>query len=143
MLQRTWNFLSHSLSSAVSPSGPRWSSPIADSAPEAHLPHGLASFLRALHLCATREDEDRLVRDHMGSVEARLREADLGSAAMADALVRAVAVHMLGYDVSFVHIYAIQLAQKGNILEKKMGEPKFELSNLSLPHFILTIDQEL
>ena len=33
-----------------------------------------------------------------------------------------MAAHIAGYDVSFAHFHAAQLAQKGTILEKKMGE---------------------
>ena len=45
------------------------------------------------------------------------------TAVVADAMVRAMAAHTLGCadEVRFAHIYALQLAQKGSILEKKMG----------------------
>jgi hypothetical protein len=75
--------------------------------------------------CETAEEEANLISSHMRAVEERLREsADAKTSTVADAMVRAMAAHTLGYaeEVRFAHIYALQLAQKGSILEKKMGE---------------------
>ena len=71
-----------------------------------------------------RAEERELVAAHMRSVEEKLREAaEAKTSVVADAMVRAMAAYTLGYvaEVRFAHIYALQLAQKGSILEKKMG----------------------
>ena len=81
--------------------------------------------MQAIYQCETRFDEERLIRDHLDQVGQKLKNPNVKPAAMADGLVRALACHILGYDVTFIHIYALQLAQKGNILEKKMGTNQY------------------
>ena len=120
VLSKTWNVVSNSLASMMS-AGPKWSVPDAEAGPAAHLPAGLAQFLNALYSCETKDEERELVQKQMDQVHQRLKDSGLKTSAMADAMVRALACHILGYDVKFVHIYALQLAQKGSVLEKKMG----------------------
>ena len=120
MISRTFNYIASSL--PLVNSGPRWSVPDRNAGPCAHLPAGLATFLNSLYQAETRAEERELVAAHMRSVEEKLREtAEAKTSVVADAMVRAMAAHTLGYDVRFAHIYALQLAQKGSILEKKMG----------------------
>lgn len=87
-----------------------------------HLPPILAHFLQTLYLVQTKSEESSIVLAHLKEIQAKLKETDVKPAVMSDALVRAMACHILGYDVKFIQIYALQLAQKGSILEKKMGE---------------------
>ncbi len=67
-------------------------------------------------------EEKELVTSHLSSLSEKLRSGDLRAGVMADVLVRAMVCHVLGYDVQFAHVTAIHLAQKGTILEKKMGQ---------------------
>ncbi len=128
VLNKTFQYVSHSLQASLLHSpGPGWALPEADAAPDAHLPPALAQFLEALHRCRTRQEERALAERHLAQVEARLAAGDAaggggGAAAVADALVRALACHALGIRADFAKIYALQLAQKGSTLEKKMGE---------------------
>lgn len=122
MISRTFNYIASNL--PLVNNGPRWSVPDRNAGPCAHLPSGLATFLNSLYQAETRVEEGELVAAHMRSVEEKLREAaEAKTAVVADAMVRAMAAHTLGYtkEVRFAHIYALQLAQKGSILEKKMG----------------------
>ena len=122
MISRTFNYIASNL--PLVNSGPRWSVPDRNAGPCAHLPAGLATFLNSLYQAETRAEERELVAAHMRSVEEKLREAaEAKTSVVADAMVRAMAAHTLGYvaEVRFAHIYALQLAQKGSILEKKMG----------------------
>ncbi|TRY64310.1 hypothetical protein TCAL_01859 [Tigriopus californicus] len=127
MLNRTWNYLSQSLASSPTFGGypgPRWTLPDNGTDQEDrthHLPPVLAHFLQTLYLVQTKSEESSLVLAHLKEIQAKLKETDVKPAVMADALVRAMACHTLGYDVKFIQIYALQLAQKGSILEKKMG----------------------
>ena len=75
-----------------------------------------------MYNCETRYEEENLVRNHLEQVEQRLKNPSIKPPGVADGLVRVMACHILGYDVSFAHIYALQLAQKGTILDKKMGK---------------------
>eukprot|EP00095_Tigriopus_kingsejongensis_P009284 maker-scaffold175_size286436-snap-gene-1.50 protein:Tk09284 transcript:maker-scaffold175_size286436-snap-gene-1.50-mRNA-1 annotation:"ap-4 complex subunit epsilon-1" len=142
MLNRTWNYLSQSLASSPTFGGypgPRWHLPDGGSDQPAdrsgHLPPALAHFLHVLHLAPTQAEEKSWVEGHLREMEARLKEADVKPPNVADALVRALACHLLGYNVDFMKIYALQLAQKGSILEKKMGYLACTL--------LLTDDEEL
>ena len=123
MISRTFNYIASNL--PLVNSGPRWSVPDRNAGPCAHLPAGLATFLNSLYQAETRAEERELVAAHMRSVEEKLREAaEAKTSVVADAMVRAMAVHSLGgyeREVRFAHIYALQLTQKGSILEKKMG----------------------
>ena len=123
MISRTFNYIASNL--PLANNGPRWSVPDRNAGPVAHLPSGLATFLNSLYQAETRAEERELVTAHMRSVEEKLREAapEAKTSVVADAMVRAMAAHTLGYsrEVLFAHIYALQLAQKGSILEKKMG----------------------
>ena len=122
MISRTFNYIASSL--PLVNNGPRWSVPDRNAGPCAHLPSGLATFLNSLYQAETRAEERELVAAHMRSVEEKLREAaEAKTSVVADAMVRAMAAHTLGYtkEGRFAHIYALQLAQKGSILEKKMG----------------------
>ena len=69
----------------------------------------------------TKDEEASLVQTHLAQIEQKLKEKEVKSHHLADALVRAMACHTLGYDVTFMRLKALELAQKGNVLEKKMG----------------------
>ncbi len=122
-LNKTFQYVAQSLqASLLSTPSPGWGAPDANSAPDAHLSPSLAQFLEALHRCRTRHEERALAEAHLAQVQERLKEGSGATTALvADALVRALACHLVGIQVDFAKIYAIQLAQKGNSLEKKMG----------------------
>ena len=121
MLNRTWNYLSSNLNPS-SPSSPKWNVPDADLGKAAHLPPSLAQFIQAVYQTDTLYEEEKLIRDHFKQVERKLKNPNVKPGEIADGLVRALTCHILGYDVSSINFYALQLAQKGNVLEKKMGE---------------------
>ncbi len=65
-----------------------------------------------------------IARTHLESVESRLRETLSPPAGqVSNALARALAAQLLGHPVGeWARIYALQLAQRGSPVEKKMGE---------------------
>ena len=96
MISRTFNYIASSL--PLVNNGPRWSVPDRNAGPCAHLPSGLATFLNSLYQAETRTEERELVTAHMRSVEEKLREAaEAKTSVVADAMVRAMAAHTLGY----------------------------------------------
>ena len=97
MISRTFNYIASSL--PLVNSGPRWSVPDRNAGPCAHLPTGLATFLNSVYQAETRAEEREIVVAHMRSVEEKLREAapEAKTSVVADAMVRAMAAHTLGF----------------------------------------------
>ncbi len=123
VLTRTASLLAQNIHNfVVGESGPGWAQPELEVEKWAHLSPGLHGFLSALSGCRSHREEESLVRNHLEQVQKALRShGEASPSQVADALVRAMACHILGYPVDFAKIYALQLAQKGNTLEKKMG----------------------
>ena len=115
ILERTWSYLTSS------GSAPKWTIPSNQSTPTSHLPHSLGQFIRAVFEAPTTHHEKQLCKSQLKSVQAKLQEANLKTATLADCMARAMFCSMLGYPVDFAHIYALKLAQKGSITEKKIG----------------------
>ena len=115
MLERTWSFLTSSGTS------PKWTVPSNQSSNTSHLPHGLSQFIKAIFQAPTSEIEADIVRKQLKAVQTKLQEPNLPNQVLSDCTVRSMLCHLLGYSVEFAHIYALQLAQKGSITEKKIG----------------------
>ena len=115
ILERTWSYLTSS------GSAPKWTIPSNQTTPTSHLPHGLGQFIRAVFEAPTANHEKEICKSQLKAVSAKLQEANLKTATLADCMVRAMLCSMLGYPVEFAQIYALKLAQKGSITEKKIG----------------------
>ena len=115
MLERTWSFLTSS------GSAPKWTVPSNQSSSTSHLPHGLSQFMKSVCQAPTSVVEAALVQKQLKAVQTKLQEPNLSNQVLSDCIVRAMLCHILGYSVDFAHIYALQLAQKGSITEKKIG----------------------
>ncbi len=77
--------------------------------------------MKALYDAPTSSSEAEIVRYQLNAIEQKLQEPNLKSTVICDCVVRAMLCHIMGYPVDFAHIYALQLAQKGSITEKKIG----------------------
>ena len=115
ILGRTWSYLTSS------GSGPKWSVPCNQSSSTAHLPHGLAQFMKAVMEAPTSVSEAELVKTQLNAIQMKLQEPNIKTSVLSDCIVRAMLCSILGYSVNFVSINALQLAQKGSITEKKLG----------------------
>ena len=115
MLERTWSFLTSS------GSAPKWTVPSNQSSNTSHLPHGLSQFMKAIFQAPTTGIEAEVVHKQLKAVHSKLQEPNLSNQVLSDCIVRSMLCYILGYPVEFAHIYALQLAQKGSVTEKKIG----------------------
>lgn len=115
ILERTWSYLTSA------GSAPKWTIPSNQTTPTSHLPHGLGQFIKAVFDAPTTQQESEIVKAQLNSVHAKLQEPNLKTSTLTDCIVRSMLCSLLGYSVDFAQIYALQLAQKGNITEKKIG----------------------
>ena len=115
ILGRTWSYLTSS------GSGPKWSVPCNQSSSTAHLPHGLAQFMKAVMEAPTSVSEAEIVKTQINAIQMKLQEPNIKTSVLSDCIVRAMLCSILGYSVDFISINALQLAQKGSITEKKLG----------------------
>ena len=115
ILERTWSYLTSA------GSAPKWTIPSNQTTPTSHLPHGLGQFIKAVFDAPTAQHESEIVKAQLKAVHTKLQEPNLKTSTLADCIVRSMLCSLLGYSVDFVQIYALQLAQKGNITEKKIG----------------------
>ena len=71
ILGRTWSYLTSS------GSGPKWSVPCNQSSSTAHLPHGLAQFMKAVLEAPTSVSEAELVKTQLNAIQMKLQEPNI------------------------------------------------------------------
>lgn len=77
--------------------------------------------MKATFEAPTAQNEAALVSHQLKAIQAKLQEPNLKTFVLSDCIVRAMLCSIMGYSVDFIHIYALQLAQKGTLTEKKIG----------------------
>lgn len=78
-------------------------------------------FFQQLSRISSKHEERQFVQRHLLQVQSILPEEDTKPGAVREAIVKCICCHLLGYDVTFIYIYALKLAQCGTLLDKKIG----------------------
>ena len=107
ILGRTWSYLTSS------GSGPKWTCPSNQTSNCAHLPHGLAVFMKQVIEAPTKTNEAEIVSHQLNAIRTKLQEPNLKTSVLSDCIVRSMLCSMLGYNADFASIYCLTLAQKG------------------------------
>ena len=107
ILGRTWSYLTSS------GSGPKWTCPSNQTSNCAHLPHGLAVFMKQVIEAPTKTNEAEIVNHQLNAIRVKLQEPNLKTSVLSDCIVRSMLCSMLGYNADFASIYCLTLAQKG------------------------------
>jgi len=98
--------------------GVGWSAPT-PSSPHS-LPPSLANTLKHLALVTPRE-EGELVRRQIDQCTSILNSPDSSTSSITECIVRMMFLHLMGHDVSSLHIHAVKLAQASSLLQRKLG----------------------
>ena len=88
ILGRTWSYLTSS------GSGPKWSVPCNQSSSTAHLPHGLAQFMKAVLEAPTSVSEAELVKTQLNAIQMKLQEPNIKTSVLSDCIVRAMVCYI-------------------------------------------------
>ena len=88
-----------------------------------HLSSETHTFLDSLSLCWTRFSEDALLDQELASLKLKFQGIanDISSSQLRQYMIRSIFLEMLGYETSFIYIYAINLTQSQNFSLKKLG----------------------
>ncbi|XP_037071663.1 AP-4 complex subunit epsilon-1-like [Pollicipes pollicipes] len=84
-------------------------------------PVSFRDFIRRISLCGCQDEIELTIQAELASMEQLLALPSAECTVRAQALSVAVYCHLLGYDVRFICIHAITLAQQGSLLQKRMG----------------------
>ncbi|XP_041356347.1 AP-4 complex subunit epsilon-1-like [Gigantopelta aegis] len=84
-------------------------------------PRGFQNFIKMVSSIGSKYDEEQIVCREMQMLQKALSQPNISTPQQCDFLSRLVFCCMLGYDVSFCHIHAVKLAQKGTGINKRIG----------------------
>ncbi|XP_005109411.1 AP-4 complex subunit epsilon-1 [Aplysia californica] len=81
------------------------------------------NFMKHVHRARSKTQESNIIASEMATVQQKLKQSEYSAspAFMRSVFSKAIFCHLLGYDVSFVTISAINLAQQGQGYDKQLG----------------------
>ena len=79
------------------------------------------ALIKAIGEAKSKQEEDRIMAREVAYLKRRMGAPDTSSKRMKEYLVRLLYVEMLGHDAGFGYIHAVNLAQRGELLLKKVG----------------------
>ncbi|GAX83960.1 hypothetical protein CEUSTIGMA_g11384.t1 [Chlamydomonas eustigma] len=77
------------------------------------------NLIRSIGECKSKQEEDRIIFAEIDTLKQRLSDPKLDKTRGREYMVRAIYCEMLGHDVGFAHVKALQFASEPNILTKK------------------------
>lgn len=80
------------------------------------------TLIRAIGESKSKQEEDRIMAAEIETLKQRLSDPKLDKARAREYMVRAIYCEMLGHDVSWAHVKALQFASEPSIHTKKVGE---------------------
>lgn len=80
-------------------------------------------FMNVVHRARSKNHEAAIVHSELTALQQKLKQAEVSSSSVLirNSFTKAIFCHLLGYDVTFVAIYAINLAQQGKGYDKRLG----------------------
>lgn len=84
-------------------------------------------LVRSIGECKSKQEEDRIMAQEIETLKQRFAQPGLDRSRGREYMVRAIYVEMLGHDVSWAHVKAMQLASEPSIHTKKVRARAFDL----------------
>ncbi|CAL1527021.1 unnamed protein product [Lymnaea stagnalis] len=80
-------------------------------------------FMNFVHRARSKTHEAAIVHSELSSLQQKLKQTELSTSPVLvrNSFTKAIFCHLLGYDVTFVAIYAVNLAQQGKGYDKRLG----------------------
>jgi AP-4 complex subunit epsilon-1 len=78
------------------------------------------ALVRSIGECKSKQEEDRIMAGEIELLKARFSAPGLDKSRAREYMVRAIYVEMLGHDVSWAQVKAMQFASESNIQSKKV-----------------------
>jgi AP-4 complex subunit epsilon-1 len=94
-----------------------------------HLSKDMLDLIKAIGDSRSKQEEDKVILTEREQLKVKIKESGVNAKKMKEFLIRAIYIEMLGHDASFAHLYAVNLTQDKNILNKRVG---YLASNLLL-----------
>jgi AP-4 complex subunit epsilon-1 len=94
-----------------------------------HLSKEMLDLIKAIGDSRSKQEEDKVILTEKEHLKVKIRESGVNAKKMKEYLIRAIYIEMLGHDANFAHLYAVNLTQDKNILNKRVG---YLASNLLL-----------
>lgn len=78
------------------------------------------NLIRAIGECKSKAEEDRIITAEIEVLKQRLSDPKIDKSRGKEYMIRLIYCEMLGHDVSFAHVKALQFVSEANILTKKV-----------------------
>ena len=86
-----------------------------------HLSKDLLELIKAIGDSRSKQEEDNIISKECETLKLIIKESGVQPKRMKEYLIRAIYIEMLGHDASFSHLFAVNLTQDKNILNKRVG----------------------
>ena len=86
-----------------------------------HLSKDLLELIKAIGDSHSKQEEDKIISKECETLKGLIKQSNIHPKTMKEYLIRAIYIEMLGHDASFSHLYAVNLTQDKNILNKRVG----------------------
>ena len=86
-----------------------------------HLSKDLLELIKAIGDSHSKQEEDKIISKECETLKLIIKESGVPPKRMKEYLIRAIYIEMLGHDASFSHLFAVNLTQDKNILNKRVG----------------------
>jgi len=86
-----------------------------------HLSKDLLELIKAIGDSRSKQEEDKIISKECETLKMTIKQSGIAPKIMKENLIRAIYIEMLGHDASFSHLFAVNLTQDKNILNKRVG----------------------
>ena len=86
-----------------------------------HLSKELTELIQAIGDSKSKQEEDKIMSSECGVLKSQITQTNATPIQRREYLIRSIYLEMLGHDASFSHLYAVNLTQDKNILNKRIG----------------------
>ena len=86
-----------------------------------HLSKDMLDLIKSIGDSRSKQEEDKIISRECESLKKRISEGGISPKKMKEYLIRAIYVEMLGHEAPFSHLFAVNLTQDKNILNKRVG----------------------
>ena len=86
-----------------------------------HLSKDLLELIKSIGDSRSKQEEDKIISKECETLKIIIKESGVPPKKMKEYLIRAIYIEMLGHDASFSHLFAVNLTQDKNILNKRVG----------------------
>ena len=86
-----------------------------------HLSKELTELIQSIGDSRSKQEEDKIMSAESEILKSQISQTSATPTQKKEYLIRAIYLEMLGHDASFSHLYAVNLTQDKNILNKRIG----------------------